>query len=99
MEELQDSGIYGYRYSFWTSVTALGAAVIPDPDSNTRDHVRITMTADDGSATQYYADCVVDSWSIPRNALAPAVAQFEFGFDCRDGYWRKVSDGSVARLA
>jgi hypothetical protein len=84
--------------NFWASVMALGLAVIPSPLSNERDHVRIQMTADDGSATQYYADCVVDSHSIPREALYPAVAKFEFTFDCRDGYWRKVSDDSLVQL-
>jgi hypothetical protein len=84
--------------TFWASVNALAKAVIPDPASNLRDHVSITVTADDGSGTQYIAYCIVDTISMPRNALAPAVAQFEFGFDCRDGYWTNISTGAYARL-
>lgn len=85
--------------SFWTNRDLFTKCFIPDPLSDTRDHIVLEMVRDDGTSDHYFASVVLDSWSFPLEALYPAVAKFDLGFDCRDAYWRIGSaDGDLVRI-
>lgn len=90
--------ILGDSYSdYWTLRKALLAIFIPNSTNTLENHVKLTIVLPDG-ATQYYADCTVDSWSLPVEALQPTVGEFTFQLTCNFGYWRNVSGGALARI-
>jgi hypothetical protein len=80
--------------SFWTKRKSLLQKVIP-PQGNTEfDHVKFVLTVD-GDATQYYAFCILEQNLGALTASgSPTVQEFDLTFECREAYWRKVSDNS-----
>jgi hypothetical protein len=93
-----EGDILGDDYSnYWTLRKALLAIFVPHIDNTLDNHVKLTIVLSDGG-TQYYADCTVDSWSIPIEALQPSVTPFRFQLTCNHGYWRNVSGGATAYI-
>lgn len=84
--------------AYWTArknllSLALPPATIPAQSK----HVRIEMQLD-GDANIYYADCVLDDYSVPLEANYPTVTPFLFQWTCNFGYWRNVATNAAVRL-
>lgn len=84
--------------SYWTKRKSLMAKIIPSPTNIVYDPIKFKLKVDGDSET-YYAFCVLQSNIGALEATgAPTVTEFQLGFSCRFGYWRRESDDVAVRL-
>jgi len=80
---------------YWQIRNALLSVVIPFNDHLYRWHSRIRMKVD-GDAETYWCYVVLMDYDAPLEANYPTVTPFQFQWENEYGYWRKLSDNSIA---
>lgn len=81
---------------FWDKRKALMQKVIPAFDNIEPNPVKFRLQVD-GDSNFYYAFCVQETNVGALEATgAPTVQEFQLGFSCRFGYWRREIDDSPA---
>jgi len=82
---------------YWTNRKALLAIVIPKPGSLFRYHGTIEIKLDGDSET-YWCNVDLEDRDTPLEAFYPTVSPFQFQWTNNFGYWRKLSDNTVAYI-
>ena len=80
---------------YWTNRKELLACVVPAKEHVYRYHSHIQIKIDGDSET-YWCNVTLEEWEAPMRALYPTVTEFQFQWSNPYGYWRKLSDNSVA---
>lgn len=82
---------------YWVNRKALLAVVIPTNDHIYRYHGHLQIKLD-GDGETYWCNVDLDEYDAPLEAFYPTRTPFLFQWTNNFGYWRKLSDNSIAYI-
>lgn len=82
---------------YWVKRKALMNILIPNDNHLYRYHSRVVFKLD-GDSESYYGDLTLKDYDAPVEANYPTVTPFQFQWEVAYGYWRKLSDGTIAKI-
>lgn len=83
--------------SYWVNRKALMSIVIPTNDHIYRYHSHIQIKLDGDNET-YWCNVNLEDYDAPLEAFYPTRTPFQFNWINNFGYWRKLSDSSIAYI-